>query len=104
MIALKQPSEDYAMSKPEVDDVREVQRRWIKHRDATCNLIVSVEPKLKEQCLNWLTAQREQELQGIIFHAVIALTNMRGDWKSPFFAFFKPARLRSCLLTSETTF
>lgn len=67
MIALKQPSEDYAMSKPEVDDVREVQRRWIKHRDATCNLIVSVEPKLKEQCLNWLTAQREQELQGIIF-------------------------------------
>ncbi|MDC5856750.1 lysozyme inhibitor LprI family protein [Vibrio europaeus] len=66
MSALKLPSEDYAMPKPEADDVREVQRQWIKHRDATCRLIASVEPRLKEQCLNWITAQREQELQGII--------------------------------------
>ncbi|MCG9687702.1 lysozyme inhibitor LprI family protein [Vibrio tubiashii] len=66
MSALKQPSEDYAMPKPQADDVREVQRQWIKHRDATCRLIASVEPQLKEQCLNWITAQREQELQGII--------------------------------------
>ncbi|NOI79618.1 DUF1311 domain-containing protein [Vibrio tubiashii] len=66
MSALKLPSEDYAMPKPQADDVREVQRQWIKHRDATCGLIASVEPRLKEQCLNWITAQREQELQGII--------------------------------------
>ncbi|AIW17071.1 lysozyme inhibitor LprI family protein [Vibrio tubiashii] len=66
MSALKLPSEDYAMPKPQADDVREVQRQWIKHRDATCRLIASVEPQLKEQCLNWITAQREQELQGII--------------------------------------
>ncbi|USD34735.1 MULTISPECIES: lysozyme inhibitor LprI family protein [Vibrio] len=66
MSALKLPAEDYAMLKPEADDVREVQRQWIKHRDATCRLIASVEPRLKEQCLNWITAKREQELQGII--------------------------------------
>ena len=66
MSALKLPSEDYAIPKPQADDVREVQRQWIKHRDATCRLIASVEPQLKERCLNWITAQREQELQGII--------------------------------------
>ncbi|WP_237767881.1 lysozyme inhibitor LprI family protein [Vibrio bivalvicida] len=66
MNQLKLPSEDYEMPKPEADDVREVQRQWIKHRDATCRLIALVDSTLKEQCLNWITAQRERELQGII--------------------------------------
>jgi len=66
MSTLKLPSEDYEMPKPEVGDVREVQRQWLKHRDATCHLVASINPQLKEQCLNYLTAQREQQLQDII--------------------------------------
>ncbi|NOI74274.1 DUF1311 domain-containing protein [Vibrio coralliilyticus] len=63
---LKLPSPEYALPKPQSFELREVQRQWIKHRDATCRLVAAPHPSLKEQCLNWLTAQREQQLRDII--------------------------------------
>ncbi|KJY86838.1 hypothetical protein TW84_18640 [Vibrio neptunius] len=63
---LKLPSPEYMLPKPQSFELREVQRQWLKHRDATCRLVTAPHPSLKEQCLNWLTAQREKQLRDIM--------------------------------------
>ncbi|KEI71450.1 hypothetical protein GV64_12485 [Endozoicomonas elysicola] len=64
MSKIKQLSSGDEMPKPQ--ELREVQRQWIKFRDATCSLLASIDQQFQEQCLNSLTAQREQQLEDIM--------------------------------------